>query len=140
MRTMIRYGVILVAAGAFTPAWGTGMTKHEPTPPASSEAKRDGERDDPPPLGGSSARSGSACTKEGRSRTKCWRRRPEGRSVKRKAGDFATTSKTSRRSSPTTSQRDRRKRVAHVGRFCHRKGHRATSATERGRWCTAIWT
>jgi predicted RNA-binding protein (virulence factor B family) len=41
MRTMIRYGVILVAAGAFTPAWGTGMTKHEPTPPTSSEAKQD---------------------------------------------------------------------------------------------------
>ena len=41
MRTMIRYGIILVAAGSFTPAWGTGMTKHEPTPPPASEAKQD---------------------------------------------------------------------------------------------------
>jgi hypothetical protein len=52
MRTMIRYGVILVAAGAFTPAWGTGMTKHEPTPPASSEAKQT-KQDDPAAADGS---------------------------------------------------------------------------------------
>ena len=40
MRTRIRYGIILVAAGSFTPAWGSGMTKHEPTPPPASESKQ----------------------------------------------------------------------------------------------------
>jgi hypothetical protein len=51
MRTMMRYGVILVAALASAPAFGAGMTKDEPTPPAASEAKRD--EGEAPAAGGS---------------------------------------------------------------------------------------